>query len=398
MIKFDINNKISEKYLVRKYDVFKILDNYDMTGWIDVSSFDKSIYDIREKIKDHSSVLVVIGIGGSYLGSKAIFDMFSGYFSSKFEIIYAGTTMSEEYLKDLVGYLSDKDFSINVISKSGNTLETKTAYNYLINYMKTRYSDYSDRVIITTGESGYLFDEVKKNNYTLLNIPDNIGGRYSMMTSAHLFPLSFVIDIEKFLLGYNSYNDIELSYNYAAFRRTMFDNNKVVENYVSFEEKLSMFLEWIKQLFGESEGKGSYGILPTSTIFTRDLHSLGQFIQEGTKTEFETILYIDEMEKDIVFPSDHKNLDNMNYLSGKNLSWVNEMAFKGTLSAHSEEGNNPNIVIHLKNNSAYSFGYMIYFFFIACGMSCYLLGINPFNQPGVEVYKKKMFALLGKPE
>lgn len=366
MIKFDINNKISEKYLVRKYDVFKILDNYDMTGWIDVSNFDKSIYDIREKIKDHSSVLVVIGIGGSYLGSKAIFDMFSGYFSSKFEIIYAGTTMSEEYLKDLVGYLSDKDFSINVISKSGNTLETKTAYNYLINYMKTRYSDYSDRVIITTGESGYLFDEAKKHNYTLLNIPDNIGGRYSMMTSAHLFPLSFVIDIEKFLLGYNSYNDIELSYNYAAFRRTMFDNNKVVENYVSFEEKLSMFLEWIKQLFGESEGKGSYGILPTSTIFTRDLHSLGQFIQDGNKILYETFIYYNSTDKNLV-------------------NAIRKAHEKGGVIVNS---------IELEDINEYDIGYLVKFFFCSAAISAILFDQNPFDQPGVEVYKSEIKEIL----
>ena len=366
MIKFDINNNLDEKYLVRKYDVFKILDNYDMTGWIDKVEIDKSVLDIRDSIKKHSNVLVVIGIGGSYLGSKSIYDMFSKYFDSKFEIIYAGTSMSEEYLKDLVDYLSDKDFSIDVISKSGSTLETKLAYNYLVDYMKTRYDDINDRVIITTGESGYLYDEAKKNNYKILSIPDNIGGRYSMMTNAHILPLSFIIDIDKFILGYNSYNDLELSYNYAVSRRSLFDKGKVVENFVVFEPKYSMFLEWIKQLFGESEGKGNYGILPTSTIFTRDLHSLGQFIQDGNKILFETFIISNSTDKRIV---------------------------KGIRTAHEKGGVIVNS-IEIDDINEYDIGYLIKFFFFAAAISAILFDQNPFDQPGVELYKKEIKELL----
>ena len=362
MIKFDINDKISEKYLVRKFDVFKILDNYDMTGWIDKMSIDDSIIKIRDRVINNSNVLVVIGIGGSYLGSKAIYDMFSNYFDTKFEIIYAGNTMSKEYLEDLVKYLSDKDFSINVISKSGNTLETKSAYNYLIDYMKTKYDNYSDRVIMTTGNSGYLYDEAKKNNYDVLTIPEDIGGRYSMMTSAHLFPLSFIIDIDKFLLGYNSYNDLDLSYKYAAFRRTMFDNNKVVENFSVFEEKLAMFLEWIKQLFGESEGKGNFGIFPTSTIFTRDLHSLGQFIQDGNKILYETFIYYNSTDKKLV---------------------------DAIRKAHEKGGVIVN-QIELDDINEYDVGYLIKFFFYSAAISAILFDQNPFDQPGVEVYKSEI--------
>ena len=300
MIKFDFDSTVykTNNNYETKEELLNKLHTYDMTGWID--NVDNNVDSMLEKVqevKSHSKALVVIGIGGSYLGSKALYDMFNNYFDNDFTVYYAGYNISSNYLSNLIDILKDIDFSINVISKSGNTMEIKLTYNFIKEFMKEKYSEeeLQKRIIITTGDSGYLHDEAIYNGYYTMSIPDNIGGRYSMMTDAHLFPLAFNIDIKKLIEGYNSGDKyIDNAYDYAVNRYMLFNNQKYVENFVTFEPKNAMFNEWIKQLFGESEGKNRKGVFPTSTVFTRDLHSLGQFIQEGNNILFETFLVINK--------------------------------------------------------------------------------------------------------
>ncbi len=387
----------------------------DYVGWVDWPiNFDRDefsrILKLKERMKGKYDTVLVCGIGGSYLGARAALEMIKGlYPDDGIEVIFVGNTFSHTYISQVLEHIKDKEVVLNVISKSGTTTETSVSFRIFKQFMEEKYGeDAKNRIYATTDKAkGTLKKLADKMGYETFVIPDDIGGRYSVFTAVGLLPLALAnIDIVELMKGslaaYDDFNTDDINsnpaYQYAIARRILDNQGYSAEYFVTYHLQLTMIAEWWKQLFGESEGKELKGILPTSACFSTDLHSLGQFIQEGRKTEFETILYVDNMDKDIVFPEDKEDLDNMNYLAGKNLSWVNEMAFKGTLSAHSNEGNNPNIVIHLKDNSAYSFGYMIYFFFIACGMTCYLLGINPFNQPGVEVYKKKMFALLGKPE
>ena len=422
MIKLDLSNaKLNEDLLSYQEKVTKIHNDLhnktgagsDYVGWVDWPiNYDKDefkrILALKERMQGKYDVVLVCGIGGSYLGARAALEMISGlYPDNGIEVIFIGNTFSHTYISQVLNHIKDKEVVLNVISKSGTTTETSISFRIFKQFMEEKYGeDAKDRIYATTDKArGTLKQLADIEGYETFVIPDDIGGRYSVFTAVGLLPLALAnIDIEALMKGsldaYNDLNNDDLNnnpaYQYGVARRILDNMGYKAEYFVTYHLQLTMIAEWWKQLFGESEGKELKGILPTSACFSTDLHSLGQFIQEGSKTEFETVLYVDEMSDDITFPSDDKNLDNMNYLAGKKLSWVNEMAFKGTLSAHSEEGNNPNIVIHLKDNSAYSFGYMIYFFFLACGMSCYLLGINPFNQPGVEVYKKKMFALLGK--
>ena len=422
MIKLDLSNaKLKEDLLSYQEKVTKIHNDLhnktgagsDYVGWVDWPiNYDKDefkrILALKERMQGKYDVVLVCGIGGSYLGARAALEMISGlYPDNGIEVIFIGNTFSHTYISQVLNHIKDKEVVLNVISKSGTTTETSISFRIFKQFMEEKYGENAkDRIYATTDKAkGTLKQLADIEGYETFVIPDDIGGRYSVFTAVGLLPLALAnIDIEALMKGsldaYNDLNTDDLNYNpayqYGVARRILDNMGYKAEYFVTYHLQLTMIAEWWKQLFGESEGKELKGILPTSACFSTDLHSLGQFIQEGSKTEFETVLYVDEMSDDITFPSDEKNLDNMNYLAGKKLSWVNEMAFKGTLSAHSEEGNNPNIVIHLKDNSAYSFGYMIYFFFLACGMSCYLLGINPFNQPGVEVYKKKMFALLGK--
>ncbi len=385
----------------------------DFLGWVDWPlNYDKEEFEriiaLKNRMAGKYDTVLVCGIGGSYLGTRAALEMVKGlYPNDNIEVIFVGNTFSNTYISQVLEHIKNKEVVLNVISKSGTTTETSISFRIFKQFMEEKYGDDAkNRIFATTDKArGTLKALADKNGYETFVIPDDIGGRYSVFTAVGLLPLALAgVDIKALMKGsldaYNELNNADLhtnkAYQYAVARRILDNQGYTAEMFVTYHLQLTMIAEWWKQLFGESEGKEGKGLLPTSACFSTDLHSLGQFIQEGKKTEIETVLYIDDMADDLVFPSDKDNDDNMNYLAGKKLSWVSKMAFEGTLDAHSNEGNNPNIVIHLKDNSAYSFGYMIYFFFIACGMTCYLLDINPFNQPGVEVYKKKMFKLLGK--
>ena len=385
----------------------------DFLGWVDWPvNYDKDefkrILALKDRMKDKYDTVLVCGIGGSYLGARAALEMVNGlYPNNGIEVIFVGNTFSASYISQVLDHIKNKEVLLNVISKSGTTTETSISFRIFKQFMENKYGeDAKNRIYATTDKArGTLKALADKEGYETFVIPDDIGGRYSVFTAVGLLPLALAdIDIKELMKGsldaYNELNTDDLeknpAYQYAVARRILNNKGYTSEMFVTYHLQLNMIAEWWKQLYGESEGKDGKGLLPTSACFSTDLHSLGQFIQEGNKVEYETVLYVDDMGKDIEFPSDDENLDNMNYLAGKKISWVCEKAFEGTLDAHSNEGNNPNMVIHLKDNSAYSFGYMIYFFFIACGMTCYLLDINPFNQPGVEVYKKKMFKLLGK--
>ena len=422
MIKLDLSNcKLNEDLSNYQEEVTKCHNwlhektgpGNDFVGWVEWPlNYDKEefnrILKLKERMKGKYDTVLVCGIGGSYLGARAAVEMIKGlYPNDGIEVIFIGNTFSNTYISQVLDHIKDKEVVLNVISKSGTTTETSISFRIFKQFMEEKYGeDAKNRIYATTDKSrGTLKALADKMGYETFVIPDDIGGRYSVFTAVGLLPLALAnIDIEALMKGsLDAYNDLltdDLSknpaYQYAVIRRIWDKMGYKAEMFVTYHLQLSMIAEWWKQLFGESEGKDGKGLLPTSACFSTDLHSLGQFVQEGSKVEAETVFYVDNMADDMIFPDDKDNLDNMNYLSGKKLSWVNEMAFKGTLSAHSEVGNNPNLVIHLDDNSAYSFGYMIYFFFKACGMSCYLLDVNPFNQPGVEVYKKKMFQLLGK--
>ena len=423
MLKLDLSNaKLKENlndYQAKVSEAHKWLEEKtgkgnDYVGWVkwpenyDKEEF-KRILELSDKLKGKFDVLLVCGIGGSYLGARAANEMIRGLYPEDGpEVIFVGNTFSNTYVSQVLKHIEGKDVILNVISKSGTTTETALAFRIFKQYIEKKYGkeEAKWRIIATTdAHKGTLKELADKEGYEEFVVPDDIGGRYSVFTAVGLLPLALAgVDIKALMDGslqaMKDYSKESIedndAYKYAVARRILDNQGYTAEMMVTYNLQLTMVAEWWKQLFGESEGKEGNGILPTSACFSTDLHSLGQFVQDGRKTLFETLLLIDEMPEDIVFPSDDDNLDNMNYLTGKKLSWVNEMAQKGTLSAHADDGNVPNIEIHLKDNSAYSFGYMIYFFMRACGMSCYLLGINPFNQPGVEVYKKKMFKLLGK--
>ena len=340
---------------------------------------------VRDEVLEHSECLVVIGIGGSFLGSYAVEKMLSPYFNNyNFEIIYAGTTLSSKYMNELLDYLNDKDFSINVISKSGTTMETTITYKLLKELLEKKYSgeDLINRIIITTDkEKGTLRKEVIDNGYPSFEIPDDIGGRYSIMTAAHLFPLSFNIDLEKFINGYYAGNNYkEEAFKYACTRVALYHNGKVVENYVVYEENMYYFTEWLKQLYGESEGKDGVGIFPTSTVHTRDLHSLGQFIQEGNKIIFETFMKVDNSEN--VFYKD------------KGLHNINNIVLDSVRCAH-QKGGVPSLEICLDMLDEANIGSLMYFYMLGAAFSGFLFNIDPFNQPGVEVYKKEVRENLG---
>ena len=390
MIKFDFKtymdsfiNKNTMKQLVeRKEEVFNKFNNSSMIGW--TKEFNKAliedILELRDSIKEDSDCLVVLGIGGSFLGSYALKEMFTKYFNDRsFEVIYAGFDLSSKYLAELVEYLENRNFYVNVISKSGTTMETTITYDLIKDLMKKKYSkeEMRERIIVTTDEvNGSLRKEVNEEGYESFVIPNDIGGRYSIVTAAHLLPLACNIDIKEFVRGLSSGRKyLDDAYNYAVVRKLLFDSGKVVENYVVYEEKMSYFSEWLKQLFGESEGKNGVGILPTSTIHTRDLHSLGQFIQEGNKIQFETFFKIGES----------------NYLEYKNtdLHSINNVVLDSVLKAH-YLGNVPCNVIELEKVGEFNIGEVMYFFMLSAAFSSLLFDVNPFDQPGVEVYKREV--------
>lgn len=395
MIKFDLVNLVDkfiekndvEELMARKDEVYSKFDDAYMSGWtkkISDGEIEK-IISTSEAVKSHSKCLVVIGIGGSFLGSYAVKEMLGSYFKDdKFPIIYAGTTLSSKYMKELLEYLETVDFSINVISKSGTTMETTITYKLIRELMEKKYSNEElvKRIIITTDkEKGSLRDEVNREGYTSFEIPDDIGGRYSIMTAAHLFPLAFNIDIKKFILGYyNGELYREIAYMYAVIRKCLFDRGKVVENYVVYEENMYYFTEWLKQLYGESEGKDGKGIFPVSTVHTRDLHSLGQFIQEGNKIMFETFFKVDDS-CEVVY-------------NNNSLHSINNIVLDSVRKAH-YSGDVPSIGISLTSINEETIGEVMYFFMLGAAFSGYLFDINPFDQPGVEIYKKEVRENLG---
>ena len=385
----------------------------DYVGWVEwPNTYDQEefarIKQTAARMREMCDVFVVCGIGGSYLGARAAIEMINGlYANKKPEIIFIGNTFSSTYIAQVMEYIKDKEVCVNVISKSGTTTETSLAFRLLKQFMDEKYKEQAkERIVATTDKArGVLKAVADQEGYETFVIPDDIGGRYSVITPVGLLPIAVAgIDIDAIMSGlkkaYEDLADSDLDHNaayaYAVCRRILQNQGYDVEMLVSYELQMSMIAEWWKQLFGESEGKEGKGILPDSATFSTDLHSLGQFVQEGKKVLFETVLMIDRPTLDITFPSDAQNLDQMNYLSGKSVDWVNKMAAQGTLEAHVNTGGVPNLILTLKDMSAESFGYMCYFFFRACAMTVLLLDVNPFNQPGVEVYKKNMFRLLGK--
>lgn len=373
----EFNDLFSKKdELIRKFH------DETMIGWtkkIDSSVVDK-IIDISNKVKRNSECLVVVGIGGSFLGSFAFNKMFSSYFNdSNFQVIYAGTTYSSNFMVDLLEYLKDIDFTLNVISKSGTTMETNVAYSLIKKLMEEKYTDEEirERIIITTDKcSGGLRDEVNKRKYVSFEIPNDIGGRYSFMTPAHLFPLAFNYDIKKIISGYYSGGDlVDDAIRYAIIRYLLFKKGKYVENYCVFEENMVYFAEWLKQLFGETEGKNGKGILPMSVVYSRDLHSLGQFVQDGHKILFETFINI---------PS-NKDLA----CGDLSLAKINDLVFLSSVEAH-YSGGVPCVVISLDEFSAESVSCLMYFFMLSAVFSALLFEVNPFDQPGVEIYKREI--------
>lgn len=385
----------------------------DYLGWVDwAETYDRDefarIKKSAKKIREQADVLLVCGIGGSYLGARAAIEMIQGtYYQDDLEIIYVGNTFSSTSIVRILDYVKDKEIACNVISKSGTTTETSLAFRMIRQLIEEKYGEEaSDRIYVTTDkENGLLKPFADKKSYETFVIPDDIGGRFSVITPVGLLPIAAAgIDIDALMDGVKAasadFNNPNLeenpAYVYAVVRRMMEKQGKDVEMFVSYEPHLLFLAEWWKQLFGESEGKEEKGLLPASVNFSTDLHSMGQFVQDGKKVLFETVVLVDEPHEDMLVPGDEEDLDELNYLEGKSLHWINEQAFKGTLEAHEVTGNVPNVLIHIPKADAYNFGYTVYFFFKALAMSVYMLDVNPFDQPGVEVYKKNMFRLLGK--
>ncbi len=386
----------------------------DFLGWLDLPvCYDKEefsrILKAAEKIKKQSQVLLAIGIGGSYLGAKSAIEMLKRYFNpTGVEVIFVGNQISSTYTSQLLKYLEDKDFSINVISKSGTTTEPAIAFRIFKEYMEQRYgkAEAKNRIYATTDKAkGALKGLATEEGYETFVVPDDVGGRFSVLTAVGLLPIAASgADIVEMMAGakqaYEDYKEEDVDKNdalqYALIRNVLYRSGKKIEMLVNYEPKLNYFSEWWKQLYGESEGKDGKGIWITSASFSTDLHSLGQMIQQGERTLFETVINVENPEENIEIKSDKDNLDGLNFLAGKTMDYVNKMAMTGTMLAH-VDGGVPNIKVTVPNVSAYTYGYMAYFFELACGVSAYTLGVNPFNQPGVENYKKNMFALLGKP-
>ena len=416
-----INNDEINKYEDMVKDIHnKLHDNCNsqdnFMGWLDLPiNYDKEeleqIKICAEKVKNNSKYLLVIGIGGSYLGARAVIEALTSTFYNLREnspiILYVGNNLSTSYINDIIKIIGNDDFSINVISKSGTTTEPAIAFRIFKKILENKYgNNASERIFVTTDEEkGALHTIAKENNYQTFKIPNNIGGRYSVLTAVGLFPIAVAnINVDKLLNGaikaYNKYNNSNLNendcYKYAVIRNLLYHKDKNIEIFASYEPRLHYFIEWLKQLFGESEGKDQLGIFPAGVDFTTDLHSMGQYIQEGRRNLFETVIRIEKSESDIDLKEEEDNLDGLNYLAGKTLDYVNKKAMEGTIEAHTA-GDVPNIVLELPKLSEETIGHLIYFFEKACAVSGMLLGINPFNQPGVEKYKNNMFKLLNKP-
>lgn len=399
----------------------KANDKKEFLGWLNWPSkygkreFEK-IKKCAKRIQDNSDVLVVIGIGGSYLGARAVIESLTNSFYNlqdkterKFpQILYVGNNLSSTYINDMIELIQDKNISVNVISKSGTTTEPAIAFRIFRNLLEDKYGikEAQKRIYVTTDQNkGALKQLADEEGYETFVIPDNIGGRYSVLTPVGLLPIAVAgINIDKLMSGAQfaeeKYNDSELKYNdcykYAVARNVLYKNNKNIEILACYNPKLHYMIEWWKQLFGESEGKEHKGIFPAGVEFTTDLHSLGQYIQEGQRILFETVLYVAKESSDITINYEEDNLDGLNYLADKTLNYVNKKAMQGTVAAH-VAGEVPNIIIKMDKLDEETIGHLIYFFEKACAVSGLLLGVNPFNQPGVEKYKTNMFKLLDKP-
>lgn len=392
----------------------------DYLGWLDLPSSYKpeeleEIKNLAKSFSERSEIIVVVGIGGSYLGAKALLETKKHTFSPLMgdsynpELIFAGHQLSQDYLADLLDVLDNKEYSIIVISKSGTTTEPAVAFRILKKHLEEKYGIDSARtriIAITDKSRGALKQLANEEGYPTFVVPDDVGGRYSVLSPVGLLPVAAAgIDIDKLLQGARDMEKIvksspDMNINpaakYAAIRNILYRKGKAVEFLVNYLPSLHYFTEWWKQLFGESEGKQNRGILPHGVSFTTDLHSMGQYMQDGLRVIFETTLSVEKTQRKINIPFDEANLDGLNYLAGKDLQYVNHMAEMGTILAH-VDGNVPNMQICVPEISAYYLGQLIYFFEASCALSGYILDVNPFDQPGVEAYKNNMFALLGKP-
>ncbi len=393
----------------------------DFIGWVDLPiNYDKEEFDrvkaAAKKIQETADVLIVIGIGGSYLGARAAIEALTHSFYNNLnkddrktpEVYFAGNSISGKYLSDLLDVIKDKDVCLNVISKSGTTTEPAIAFRILKSYVEEKYGkeEAKNRIFATTDkEKGALRTLADQEGYETFVIPDVVGGRYSILTPVGLLPIAAAgIDIDAMMHGaiegYEEYKSTNVEenpcYEYAAVRNLLYNDGKKIEIMVNYEPSLAYISEWWKQLFGESDGKEGKGIFPASVNFSADLHSMGQYIQDGERHLFETVLNIGKPERDVQVPFDEANLDNLNYLNEETMDFVNKKAFEGTILAH-VDGGVPNIVLNIPEMNAFYYGKLMYFFEKACGIGGYMMDINPFDQPGVEAYKKNMFALLGKP-
>ncbi len=393
----------------------------DFLGWVDLPvAYDKEefarIKKAAAKIQSDSDVLVVIGIGGSYLGARAVIEALRHSFYNMVdksvrktpEIYFAGNSISPTYLADLIDVIGERDFSLNIISKSGTTTEPAVAFRVLKALCEKKYGKdgAKSRIYATTDKArGALKALCDEEGYETFVVPDDVGGRFSVLTAVGLLPIAVSgADIDKLMegaaAGYEEYKnpniDENICYQYAAVRNALYRKGKNIEMMINYEPCLHYFSEWFKQLYGESEGKDGKGIFPAAADFSTDLHSMGQYIQDGQRILFETVLCVEKPRRDISIEADEANVDGLNFLAGKTMDFVNKKAFEGTVLAHTD-GGVPNLVVSIASLDEFNLGKLIYFFEKACGISGYLLGVNPFNQPGVEAYKKNMFALLGKP-
>ncbi len=431
MIKFNFENSSITEKMLQDYssEVTKIHgvlgakanDEKEFLGWLELpTNFDKEEFErikkAASKIQSNSDALIVIGIGGSYLGARAVIDALTNSFYNLQDkakrktpqIFYVGNNISPVYMNDLLDLIANKDVSINVISKSGTTTEPAIAFRIFREALENKYSvkEAKSRIYVTTDKAkGALKTLADKEKYETFVIPDNVGGRFSVLTAVGLLPIATAgIDIEKLMMGaklaQDKYNDPEVKYNdcykYALVRNLLYKSGKTTEILANYEPKLHYFTEWWKQLYGESEGKDKKGIFPAGVDLTTDLHSMGQYIQDGQRNLMETVLKINQNSSEIVIQEDDQNLDGLNYLAGKEMGYVNQKAMEGTIQAH-VSGNVPNLLIEIEKLDEENIGELIYFFEKAVAISGYLLGVNPFNQPGVEEYKRNMFQLLEKP-
>jgi glucose-6-phosphate isomerase len=393
----------------------------DFLGWVDLPvNYDKDefarIKKAADKIKGNSDALIVIGIGGSYLGARAAIEMLSHTFYNNLpkakrgtpQIFFVGNNISSTYVTDLLEAIDGMDISVNVISKSGTTTEPAVAFRIFKDYVEKKYGKEGakERIFATTDKArGALKSLADAEGYETFVIPDDVGGRYSVLTAVGLLPIAVAgISIDDMMKGAADAREVfsnpdlnqNDAYKYAAARTALYRKGKVTEILVNYEPALHFFNEWWKQLYGESEGKDNKGIFPAAVDFSTDLHSMGQYIQEGLRNIFETVINVEKARKEVTIEESAENVDGLNFLAGKTMDFVNKKAFQGTVLAHND-GGVPNIIVNLPELTPYHFGYAVYFFEKACGISGYLNGVNPFDQPGVEAYKKNMFALLGKP-